>query len=90
MTPAQRESLSSLIVRATVGKYTLGMDLPAHWRNWNHLGLTESYAACMFAIEGEPADNNYGFQGKTDLAPAKGDRLLLVRTLDLGMPELPI
>ena len=60
MTPAQRESLSSLIVRATVGKYTLGMDLPAHWRNWNHLGLTESYAACMFAIEGEPGDDPRG------------------------------
>lgn len=60
MTPDQRESLRSLIVRATVGKFTLGMDLPAHWRNWNHIGMTESYAACLFAIEGEPGDDPRG------------------------------
>jgi hypothetical protein len=57
MTPEQRASVHSVIVRATIGKYTLGMDLPAHWRNWNHLGLTESYAACLFAVEGEPGDD---------------------------------
>ncbi len=60
MTPDQRDTLRSLIVRSTVGKYTLGMDLPSHWRNWNHLGLTESYAACLFAIEGEPGDDPRG------------------------------
>ncbi len=60
MTPEQREKLSSLIVRATAGKFTLGMDLPAHWRNWNHIGMTESYAACLFATEGEPGDDPRG------------------------------
>jgi hypothetical protein len=62
MTPEQRENLRSLIVRATVGKYTLGMDLPAHWRNWNHLGLDESFAACLFAIEGEKGDDPRGLE----------------------------
>ena len=60
MTPEQREILRSVIVRSTAGKYTLGMDLPAHWRNWNHLGLDNSYAACMFAIEGEQGDDPRG------------------------------
>jgi hypothetical protein len=60
MTPDQRDSLRSLIVRATAGKFTLGMDLPPHWRNWNHIGMTESYAACLFAIEGEPGDDPRG------------------------------
>ncbi len=60
MTTAQRDALRSLIVRATAGKFTLGMDLPSHWRNWNHIGMTESYAACMFAIEGEPGDDPRG------------------------------
>ena len=60
MTPAERDSLRSLLVRATVGKYTLGMDLPAHWRNWNHIAMTESYAACLFVIEGEPGDDPRG------------------------------
>ena len=60
MSTEQRDALRSLIVRATTGKYTLGMDLPAHWRNWNHIGMTESYAACLFAIEGEPGDDPRG------------------------------
>jgi hypothetical protein len=60
MTPDQRKFLSSLIVKATAGKYTVGMDLPAHWRNWNHLGMDDSYAACMMAIEGEPGDDPRG------------------------------
>ena len=60
MTPEQRKKLSSLITKATAGKYTLGMDLPAHWRNWNHLGMADSYAACLFAIEGEPGDDPRG------------------------------
>ena len=60
MTPEQKKSLSSLIVKATAGKYTLGMDLPAHWRNWNHLGMDDSYAACLMAIEGEPGDDPRG------------------------------
>jgi hypothetical protein len=37
----------------------------------------------------EPVALNYAFQGATDLAPAPGDRLLLVRTLDIGVPDLP-
>lgn len=60
MTPEQRDTLRSLIVRATAGKYTLGMDLPPHWRNWNHIGMTDSYAACLFAIEGEQGDDPRG------------------------------
>jgi hypothetical protein len=53
MSSDQRDTLRSLLVRAVIGKYTVGMDLPPHWRNWNHLGMTESYAANLFAIEGE-------------------------------------
>ncbi len=60
MSSAQRDALRSLIVRATVGKFTLGMDMPSHWRNWNHIGMTESFAACLFAIEGEPSDDPRG------------------------------
>ena len=60
MTPAQRDDVRSAIVRATVGKYTVGMDLPSHWRNWNHIAITDSFLACLFAIEGEPGDDPRG------------------------------
>jgi hypothetical protein len=37
----------------------------------------------------EPVVLDKAFQGKTGLIPARGDRLLLVRTLDIAVPELP-
>jgi hypothetical protein len=37
---------------------------------------------------GKPELKN-GFQGTTGLEPEKGDRLLLLRTLDLAPPDLP-
>ncbi len=62
MTAEQRQSVSKLIVDATAGKYTLAMDLPQHWRLWNFIGMTESYAACSFAIEGEPGADPRGLE----------------------------
>ena len=60
MTPAQRDTVRSLIARAAAGKYTLGMDLPSHWRRWNFIGLSASYGLCLLAIEGEPGDDPRG------------------------------
>ena len=53
MTPEQRESLRSLIAASIAGKYTLGMDLPAHWRRWNFLGMTSGFPLAVLALEGE-------------------------------------
>jgi hypothetical protein len=36
-----------------------------------------------------PVELDRAFQGKTALSPATGDRLLLVRTLDIAVPDLP-
>ena len=60
MTPIQRNTLRDLLVASTVGKYTLGMDLPRHWRIWNHLAIDNSYINKLFAIEGEPGDDPRG------------------------------
>ena len=62
MTAEQRAAVQKLIVDATAGKYTLAMDLPQHWRRWNFIGMTESYAACCFAIEGEPGSDPRGLE----------------------------
>jgi hypothetical protein len=37
----------------------------------------------------QPVELANAFQGKTGLVPQKGDRLLLVRTLDIAQPDLP-
>jgi len=54
MTPAQRATTRGVLALMTKGRYTLGMELPPHWRIWNFLGL--SMYECLFAlaIEGEP------------------------------------
>jgi hypothetical protein len=54
MTPAQQQTVRGVLSLLTKGRYTLGMDLPPHWRNWNFIGLT--FYECLFAlaIEGEP------------------------------------
>jgi hypothetical protein len=53
MTPEQREKIRQLIADSIRDKYTLGYDLPNHWRNWNHLGMNVSLLINNFAIEGE-------------------------------------
>ncbi len=60
MDQVQRDRLRSLFVAAIVGTYTVGMDLPRHWRVWNHLAIDNSYLNGLFVIEGEPGDDPRG------------------------------
>jgi len=53
MTPEQAAGFHRMLVKATKGKYTLGMDLPHHWRNWNFMGMAEYFPVMALAIEGE-------------------------------------
>ena len=54
MTPAQAATVHDLLVLCTRGRYSLGMDLPPHWRNWNHIGMGLYFTQLALAIEGEP------------------------------------
>lgn len=54
MTPAEVTTARGLIARATTGMYGLGMDLPAHMRTWNFIGMAATYPLMALAIEGEP------------------------------------
>jgi hypothetical protein len=42
-----------VIAAGTRNHYTLGMDLPAHWVNWNFIGLSAHFLPMALAIEGE-------------------------------------
>jgi hypothetical protein len=53
MTEAERTQTRRVLAKITRGKYTLGMDLPAHWRNWNYMGLSMYFCLYALAIEGE-------------------------------------
>lgn len=54
MTPAQQSAVRDVLSLITKGRYSLGMDLPAHWRNWNFLGMSMYEVIFSLAIEGEP------------------------------------
>ncbi len=53
MTPAQRAICRSVISDMTKGHYTLGMDLPPHWCNWNFIGMAQYFEVLSLAIEDE-------------------------------------
>ena len=53
MTPEQRDICRNVIAKATYGKITIGMDLPAHWRNWNFVSDNFKFPLLALAIEGE-------------------------------------
>jgi hypothetical protein len=53
MTPQQAEGVRKVISLATAGRFTEGMDLPHHWRTWNHIGMALHEPVLALAIEGE-------------------------------------
>lgn len=53
MTPEQQKTTRDVLSLLTKGRYSLGMELPSHWRNWNFIGLSLYEAIFSLAIEGE-------------------------------------
>lgn len=53
MTTGQRDTVRRLLADAIKGKYTLGWDLPSHWRTWNFIGIDAHVLVNNLAIEGE-------------------------------------
>ena len=53
MTPAQVGAVRDVLALCIRGRYGLGMDLPPHWRNWNHIGMGLYFPLYAIAIEGE-------------------------------------
>jgi len=53
MTTKQQSDVRRLLSKVTYGKYNLGMDMPAHWINWNHIGGEMYFPLYALAIEGE-------------------------------------
>ena len=53
MTDEQAAVVRKLIALETRGRYSLGMDLPPHWVNWNYIGFGVCFPLTALAIEGE-------------------------------------
>ena len=67
--------------------YEWRMNMPADIRTISINGADILLGDITTAL-GKPELKN-AFQGTTGLVPAKGDRLLLLRTLDIAIPEQP-
>jgi hypothetical protein len=65
MKEEDRQYFRDFMVRQTTGKYSVGMNLPPHWRRWNHVAMSLSYPLSMLSVEKEaPIDNRIYKRGK--------------------------
>lgn len=53
MTAADKAEIVDLIAKNTTGRYSIGMELPRHWRRWNHIPDAAKLGLTMLAIENE-------------------------------------
>ena len=57
MTKTDREAYLAMVAKNLKGKYLHGMDLPPHWRRWNHIAMSLSFPLTLFSVENEiPVD----------------------------------
>jgi len=57
MKKTDREAYRSMVSINIKGKYLHGMDLPPHWRRWNHIAMSLSFPLTLFSVENEiPVD----------------------------------
>jgi hypothetical protein len=57
MKKADREAYLAMVAKNLKGKYLHGMDLPPHWRRWNHIAMSLSFPLTLFSVENEiPVD----------------------------------
>ena len=53
MSAADKKFFVEYYTKATYGKYGLGMELPHHWRRWNHIAMSICYPLSILAVENE-------------------------------------
>ncbi|MEM0966324.1 MAG: hypothetical protein AAGJ81_09280 [Verrucomicrobiota bacterium] len=68
MTSEQADVTRKLIATAVSGRYGLGMDLPAHWVNWNFIGMGLYFPLLALSIEGEPGYDPRIYERGCDVA----------------------
>ena len=57
MIKSDREAYLAMVAKNLKGKYLHGMDLPPHWRRWNHIAMSLSFPLTLFSVENEiPVD----------------------------------
>ena len=68
MTSSDKKIITDLFAKNTNGKYSVGMELPPHWRRWNHIPASGQYGLTMLAIENEKGYDKRIYACATDVA----------------------
>jgi hypothetical protein len=53
MSDADKRMFINFMLKETTGKYGDGMQLPPHWRRWNHIASSLAYPLSILSIENE-------------------------------------
>lgn len=68
MTNGDRSFFTQFIAAQTKGKYSDGMNLPPHWRRWNHIAMSLSYPLSLLSVEKEVTLDSRVYQRGKELA----------------------
>jgi hypothetical protein len=63
-----RQYFDDFMVQQTTGKYSVGMNLPPHWRRWNHVAMPLAYPLSMLSVEKEAQTDCRIYQRGKELA----------------------
>jgi hypothetical protein len=67
MSAADKKFFVEYYTKATYGKYGLGMELPHHWRRWNHIAMSICYPLSILAVENEKGYDKRIFERGKDV-----------------------
>jgi len=65
---ANQKIIIDLFASQTYGRYSVGMDLPHHWRRWNHIPGASQYGLSILAIENEKGYDKRIYDCAADVA----------------------
>lgn len=63
-----RSFFTRFMAKQTTGKYSDGMNLPPHWRRWNHIAMSLSYPFSILSVEKEVALDKRIYERGKELA----------------------
>lgn len=67
MSKQDQQAFLNFMVKETNGKFGDGMQLPHHWRRWNHIASSLAYPLSVLSIENEPGFDKRIFERGVEL-----------------------
>lgn len=68
MKKEDRKFFTQFMAKQSAGKYSVGMELPPHWRRWNHIAMSLAYPFSLLSVEKEATLDSRIYQRGKELA----------------------